>query len=140
MTAAPLRSGIISIMVEEVNSPVAAVIGDGMDDGGSGSCPSATSASSSAFTWPATAAAHKTPELTLTAAEGCGDSSILSDGGGEPRARQLYHYWLRRHPAAAGGGCPTCSRRASDGDSRRLARGERCCQCGQRLAAEGYIS
>jgi hypothetical protein len=138
MTAAQPRSGLISIMVEEVNSPVAAVIGDGMDDGGSGSCPSATSAGS-AFTWPATAAAHKTPELTLTAAEGSGDSSILSDGGGEPRARQLYHYWLRRHPAAAGG-CPTCSRRASDGDSRRLARGERCCQCGQRLAAEGYIS
>jgi hypothetical protein len=137
MTAAPLTSGI-SIMVEEVHSP-AAVIGDGMDDGGSGSCPSATSACSSAFTWPATAAAHKTPELTLTAAEGGGDSSILSDGGGEPRARQLYHYWLRRHPAAAGG-CLTCSRRASEGDSRRLARGERCCQCGQRLAAEGYIS
>jgi hypothetical protein len=129
-------------MVEEVNSP-AAVVGDGMDDGDSGSCPSAaTSAGSSAFTWPATAAAHKTPELTLTAAEGGGDSSILSDACGEPRARQLYHYWLRRHPAAAagGGGCPTCSRRASDGDSRRLARGERCCQCGQRLAAEGYIS
>jgi hypothetical protein len=137
MTAAPLRSEIISIMVEEVHSPAAVVVGDGMDDGGSGSCPSATAAGST-FTWPAMAA-HKTPELTLTEAEVSGDSSILSYGGGEPRARQLYHYWLRRHPAAAGG-CPTCSRRASDGDSRRLARGERCCQCGQRLAAEGYIS
>ena len=159
MTAAvPPLTSEISIMIEEVDADNSANGVSVEEDVGAWTAAAAMENlpakaaghhMSTGYTWPS--AGHHPfppppPGLTLTPAlDGADNGNVLchchgeggysSGGGGASRARQLYHYSLQRHPGAAG--CPNCSRRASDGDSRRLARADRCTQCGQLLLSSG---